>query len=575
MTRKIRLYLLALLLFCANSSSIHAQIAPTNINVPTNVDPGAIGRNALSEDMKKNNENKTKTDDDEILMPREINPKASAELEQHKFRLKNIVLSGNTRVKNNELKPYIKDFTDKEITINELTKLTNTITNIYRVKGYITSLAYIPNQEINDGILNINVIEGKVGNINIQGNKWTRSSYIKNKLLKKNRLKEDSVLNVSTLKKSLRDINEKSYLKGQVSLQKGEKQKTTDIIINISESIPLELSADWNNTGRKLVGIQKANVNLRNNNLTGFGDSLAGGVSFAKGTFGVNSNYSIPIGPFGTSVNAGYYFSNVNLGGEYKRYNINGKSHIFRTGLRQPIYKGDTLEVSTDMNFDFLHSDMTIQKETSLHKYDLRVLRFGLNTTKEGYTGRWINRSEISTGLPVFGGTSAGGHGIGSSKFVKLDSHLIRVQALPHNFRGIFKLSGQYSPNALLAPEQIQIGGMHTVRGYSESLVLGDVGYNVSLELLAPIPYLPDRKWLRLKNKVYLAGFYDQGLVHQIHKGRSINSSEFLQGAGVGLRCYLSKLLSANIDFGFPIGRKKFPEQDSFKVHFGLSSSIF
>ncbi len=574
MIKKVRFYFL-ILLFCAQSSQMHAQVAPTDIKVPTNVDPGAIGRDALSENLKKSNENKNKTDEKDILMPKEINSKASTGLEQHRFKLKNIVLTGNTRVKNNELAAYIKTYTDKEITLDELTKLTNTITNVYRIKGYITSLAYIPNQEINDGILNINVIEGKVGSINIHGNKWTRSSYIKNKLLKKNRLKENSILNVSSLRKSLRDINEKNYLKGQVSLQKGEKQKTTDIIININESIPLELNASWNNTGRELVGIQKANINLRNSNLTGFGDSVAGGVSFAKGTFGVNSNYSFPVGPFGTSVNAGYYFSNVNLGGEYKIYNINGKSHIFRTGLTQPVYKSETLDISTDLNFDFLHSDMNIQKTISMHKYDLRVLRFGLNSIKESKSGRWISRSEVSTGLPLLGGTSGSAYGIGSSKFVKFDTHLIRIQALPHNCRGIFKVSGQYSPNALLAPEQIQIGGMHTVRGHNESLILGDVGYNISMEILTPIPHLPDIKWLRLKNKVYLAGFYDQGLAHQIHKGRSINSSEFLQGAGIGLRCYLSKFLSANIDFGFPVGRKKYDRQDQFKIHFGLSSDIF
>ncbi|MDD5595645.1 MAG: POTRA domain-containing protein, partial [Candidatus Omnitrophica bacterium] len=61
-------------------------------------------------------------------------------------------------------------------------KIADKITEIYRKKGRTTSRAYLPPQTIKDGILTIKVIEGKVGKIDIRGNRYFRTSLLEKKL---------------------------------------------------------------------------------------------------------------------------------------------------------------------------------------------------------------------------------------------------------------------------------------------------------------------------------------------------------------------------------------------------------
>ena len=75
--------------------------------------------------------------------------------------------------------------------------------------------------------------------------------------------------------------------------------------------------------------------------------------------------------------------------------------------------------------------------------------------------------------------------------FTKINAETYYVHYLPKNIIATFKAGGQYTPNDVPFVEQYQIGGMSSVRGYSESLLLGANSYYASLEMLFPIPFLP------------------------------------------------------------------------------------
>jgi len=575
----IKLFLFYFAIFLFGSQGAYSQVIP-----PSNVDPGAIDRASTDHFRPLEKRIPAKTEEPQINSTgNKSNPEAPATLRASRFQLNKIVFSGNKVIQISELENVTSKIIGKEVSMDEILELTNKITNIYKQRGYLTSFAYIPPQKIENGLLEIAILEGKVGNITIQGNKWVKANYIRKNILKSNDFEQQKVFNVNDLRRSLGDINKSEYLKGQVTLQKGVEPETTDIILQVKERLPLGLTTSWDNTGRELIGVQKANIALSDYNLTGFGDSIYANVSFASRTFGLGTGYSLPLGDKGTRLNLGYSMSNIDLGGSYKDYEIKGKSHNFAVGITQPLLRGDNYDISSDFNFDMRHS-MTKMRETQLNKSELRVLRIGLNGNRYDQHGRWIARAEASTGLPLLGGTSISEEGIGSSKFVKFNTNLIRVQALPFKSTGIFKISGQFSPNALLCPEQMQIGGMYTVRGFDEGLVLGDIGYNVSLEVRTPIPFLPQKltiplpkhaKNIYLKDRIQFAAFYDQGFAHTIHQDYSEHYTNFLQGVGVGLRCYLTKYISANIDFGFPLGRDRSPDQNFAKFHFGLSSNLF
>jgi len=560
----IKLTLFLLLFALANSAN--AQIVP-----PSNVEAGVL--NKVNSEVKKTIDNQSNIHD---LTNKTKKGESQDKFPETTFKLKEIKYSGNTLFSNEELKKIDTGYIGKDVTLIDLKKIIKTITVLYNDKGYITSFAYLPPQKIKNGIVQITILEGKVGKVNIEGNKWSNTSYLKNNLLKANGIKEGEFFNVNNLRRSLGEINEKDYLKGQVTLQKGGVAEDSDVTLSVKEKFPLSFTPSWDNKGRDLIGIQRANIGVGYNNLTGFGDRITATTILARRTLGLGTSYTLPLGSYGTELQFGYGYSNTSLGGTYKQYNIKGHSNRYTTTLIQPIYKGNRLTLKTDLSLDMINSTTNIYNTDIYQKYRTRPIRLGLNAIENDSTGRLISRFEASTGIPWLGATSdPAGHGVGSPKFVKFTQNFIRLQNLPCKTFGIFSLTGQYSPNALLPVEQLEIGGMGSVRGYKEGCTLGDVGYYLNMELRRNIPYLPDKKYLRLKNKVQVATFYDQGFAHAVHQNRSENYTNFLQGIGVGLRVYLTKFLSANLDLGVPLGKDRYSGQDGARFHFSISSNLF
>lgn len=484
------------------------------------------------------------------------------------------------------MRRYFEPLIGQEIGFDELINKISDISKIYQLMGYITSKAYIPPQKITDGIIKINVLEGKIGQVEVNETKWARTSYLQNNLIKPNNIQESKILNINNLKTTLNDINDKEYLQGKVTLKRGSEPETTDIILNVKDRFPLSFEPSWDNFGRDYTGIQRAGLNIANKNITGFGDTLNNGMDFSKGVFGINTEYSVPLGSNGTELQLGYSHSGIKVGQELKSQEIKGKSNSFRTALSMPLYKKNGLKINSDIAYNMLSSKTESSINSAYNnKYELRALRTGLNLLKEDNTGRWGSRIEVSTGLPMLGAkTKKEDDSDATSKFVKLEGTITRIQLLPLNSFGIFKLSGQYSHEHLLSAEQMQVGGMYSVRGFKEGVLTGDIGYNLSLEVRKPIPYLPKDisipYWkdkitkIPLKNKIYFSVFYDQALARELKQNVPYTYKNFMQSIGTGLNFSLTKYINTNMYVGVPIGKQRNDTQNSVRFHFGISSDL-
>lgn len=574
---KLRALILSCLLIMIVNTNSRAYAADSI--QPAGVEAGAVNKKINTEvnnsilnvnEVQKNKADKKQENqyENKLNSSRKIN----GVVEKTGFILKKVEFEGNTVYSQEQLNKII----DKRIgTYSELIQLKEIIKDLsqyYNDNGYITSFAYLPAQKIKDGVLKVNIVESKISNIKIEGNKWARTSYLKNNMLKAEGIQENKIFNVKDLRKSLGKINETNYLKGRAILQKGEDNESTEIVLNATDRAPLRFNAGWNNQGRDLIGVQRSVLTVGNENLTGFGDRIYASNVLAKDTYGLNTNYFLPLGPYGTELRLGYGYSNVQPGSEYRVQGVEGISHNFSVGLIQPIYEKDNFKVTSDIGLDMLRARTNINSSVLYDKYDLRILRTGLNAIKDDKSGRWISRFEVSTGLPMMGASTEHIHSEKSTSFVKLNPSLIRVQRLPYQTTGILRIAGQYSPDSLLPVEQFQAGGMNSVRGFKEGLNYGDNGYFINLELRKPISFLPDYKYAKLKNKVSFAVFYDQGMART--RGNNQGYKDFLQSAGFGLRINLAKYLYANLDFGIPFGRDRTGDQRGMMFHFNISSDV-
>ena len=122
---------------------------------------------------------------------------------------------------------------------------------------------------------------------------------------------------------------------------------------------------------------------------------------------------------------------------------------------------------------------------------------------------------------------------------------------------------------------------MSSVRGYSESLLLGGNSYFASLEMLFPIPFLPEEVNVpfnkevkyKLRDSVKLAAFFDNGgIIPNEGKTGTIN---FISSIGAGLWVAISKFLTARIYIGVPLMNTRIYNQTGVRVHFDLIASPF
>lgn len=505
--------------------------------------------------------------DDEQVKPGEF-------LNNPTFLLKKITFEGNTIYSEAQLLNFSKNLTNQYVTMEDILNLTSAISRSYQGEGYLTSYAYIPPQDVNNGEIKIRIVESKIDNIIVQGNHWAKSNYLKSSVFESIGVEQNKVFNGKKLQTALKELNNQDYIKGQVIVNK-TKDDSTELVLNIQDRPPVGFDVVWDNYGRALTGRQRANLILSYDNLTGYGDKIYGGAILAQGTRGALAGYEIPVGKYGTKLGFDYSASAIKLGQRYKADDITGFSSSYSFRVTQPLYKGPNAELIFASSFDTLKSKTTYNSLGSiLSDYNLRVLRTGFYGIKDDNYGRWVGNLGSDFGIKALG-ASENIDGGPQSAFYNLKAGTTRIQRLPKRSLLIGRLNGQYSPNRLFAAEQMQLGGPYTLRGYEPGVLLGDLGVTGSLEGRTPIPGLGKLLPAKVKhweNKVQFTSFYDFGHVRD-HNNLYGYPNHFLHSIGTGLYVYLTDYLSATVNIGMPLG-KRYYNESPVRLNFSLNSEI-
>lgn len=487
------------------------------------------------------------------------------------FKVNEIIFEGNTKVKTASLNTLAESVIGQDIYFEDLLRVAKKITKYYQAKGFLTSYAFIPSQNIKNGVVTICIVESKVDSIDIEGNRWARSWYLKNIIMGKNGLREGDVFNAGALQGALREINQEDYIEAQSVVSKNDDK--TQLKLDVKDRFPLKFDFAWDDYGRSYTGVQRASFLLGLDNVTGMGDKIYGGTILSSGATGVLAGYSVPISPYGTRLSFDFSNSNINLGGPYKFLNVKGKAQSYALRITHPLIENAKTSVVAYTGIDFVNASTESKLlNSTLSDYNLYVLRSGFHGMTDDKNGRWIGTLGFDVGLPgATKGEIRGPQGV----FFKLVAGATRVQRLFGRTIGILRVNGQYSPNRLYTAEQMQIGGPYTLRGYQPAELIGDYGVTGTAEIRTPIPGL--RKILpnKLKfidDKVRLAVFYDFGWVQE-HSHLYDYPQNFLHSVGFGSYISLTDWISLQFGVGIPLGRKYYGE-NSARFYFGLNSEL-
>lgn len=485
------------------------------------------------------------------------------------FLLQKINFEGNTKIPSEELEKLGLEVLGEDVFFDELLEVCQKVTNYYRAKGYLTSYATVPPQRIVDGVATIRIVESKVGEMNIEGEKWTREWYLRHIIMGKAGLREGDVFNAKNLQRAMKEINKEDYVQVQTEVERqAEGDENTTITLNVRDRFPVNLNFSYDDYGRSYTGSQRVSFLVGMDNLTGLGDKIYGGTILSSGATGWMAGYSLPVSSYGTRLSFDFSDSHVRLGGPYKNLNVKGNAQSYFFKLTQPIIQTAKSDLIFYTGYDYVNANTSANiagNPLRLSNYNLNVWRSGLYGMTDDNYGRWLGNLGVDFGM---GGD---GHGaIQDTTFFKVTAGATRVQRLFGRSMGIVRVNGQYSPNKLFAAEQMQMGGPYTLRGYQPAELIGDYGVTGTVEYRFPVPFL-DRILPKVDERVKLAVFYDWGWLGE-NGGIYNYPQQFLHSVGFGTYVNFTDWLTAQVGVGFPLGRDY--NENTARFYFSVNSDL-
>jgi len=509
------------------------------------------------------------------LQKKEITPKKIPKtpvIEKKKERKKEVIggkrifirkieVKGAAHLDKQTLNNILSRYEGKKLTIGEINQIAKDITEAYRKKHYILAYAYLPPQEIKNGILEIKVLEGKIGKITVKGNRSYSKKFIQKHL---ERIRKDALLKEESLERVLLLLNEYPSLSVKSVLTKGKSLGVTDIIAETKDKRPVSGSISYDNFGDKVTSKSRLTAEFDIGNLITSGDYLMltgitglDRIDFNRLSYG-RAEYLFPIGYNGTKMGLSYAYSKYKAGKQYAPLDIYGDANIAGIYITHPLIK--KRNQSLDMKFGFDYKDIYDYMLSSKRSEDnIRVFNLGLTYDfLDHFYGRNIINLTLHQGArDIFGGN--GKNDSDTSRlnadggFTKWTADITRIQYITRYNSLYLRASGQYSNDNLFTAEQFMLGGIGTVRGFDLSSESGDSGYFTSAEFhLSPI--CPEKEMFgqKLGDTVKFILFADHGWVHRNNTQPGEDKNSYLTSIGAGLRLYAGKHFFVRYDYAVP-----------------------
>lgn len=416
---------------------------------------------------------------------------APAPAEQTLF-IKEYRVIGSKILPRAEVEMVMYSYLGPDRTPGDVERAREALEKVYKDKGFQTVSVVVPKQNASKGIVVMQVVEAPVGRLRIQGSRFYNLDQIKNRAPS---LKEGTVPNFNDVERDLIELNQTSDLQVTPSLKPGAVPGTVDVELTVKDKFPLHGSVELNNRYSANTTPLRLNLDLRYSNLWQLGHTIGFGFQIA------------PQRPSDAIVYSGYYIapvpgvswlsvmlqairqnSNVStLGGTA----VAGNGEIYGGRLMFDLPSGKGFYQSASFGLDYKHFTQDISFGGELVGSPITYWPFVAS-----YNAALIGKgraTEFSSAITFHF------RGMGSTE-VEFDNRrynadgnffywrgsLGHEQDLPWGFQLYALLQGQASATPLLDSEEFSLGGLNTVRGYLESVSLGDSAVAGTLEMRSP-----------------------------------------------------------------------------------------
>ncbi len=410
--------------------------------------------------------------------------------------VRDVRVTGNTVFSEGEIAETTAPFKNRILMTEDLERLRLALTLLYVNKGYLTSGAIIPDQDVVDGVVEVQVIEGRLARIDVEGNRWFSSSYLRDRLW----LGSRTPLSLAPFQEQLQLLQQDRRIERiNAELRPGDQRGESLLNVRVADRNPFHASFDVNNYQTPLVGPVRGIGTVIHDNLTGRGDPLS--VSYGGSTGAhpiIDASYALPFNRYGTTFMPYYRRYDFKLIEEpFKPLDLNTDTEIIGMNLRHPIYRTVTDEVALSIIGEHLFTQSFIGDKPFATfpgfqngAATVSALRFAQDWTHRTIDTVLAIRSRFSVGLNVLGATINSNPDTPDGQFF---SWLGQVQTIKQygerllNMQLLGHMDLQLTTSPLFPLEQVALGGRYTVRGYREVTLLRDNAFIASLESRFPL----------------------------------------------------------------------------------------
>ena len=470
-------------------------------------------------------------------------------IEQFKF-------IGNTAFSEEELAKEVEEFTGHPITFAELLSARTKITELYTSKGYVTSGAFIPPQSFSETTITIQIVEGGLEEIEVNGTRRLLPDYVRSRL----EVATVKPLNVNKLLEALQLLQLDPLIENiSAELSTGSGPATSLLIVNVTEANTWLYEVFANNGRSPSVGSFRRGFTIGQANLLGVGDRITFGYTNTDGSNEINASYTIPFNPRnGTLVLSYGNTSSKVIEPPFDILDIESSSHYFDITIRQPIMQTPTQEFALGLTGTLRETENSLlgipfplsEGADNQGRTRVSTLGFFQEWTRRSAEEVLAMRSQFNVGIGAFDATlndpdPGTGEPIPDSRFFSWRGQGQWVRLLAPDTILLIRGDLQLATTPLLPIEQFGLGGLGSVRGYRQFSLLADNGIFASAELRVPILRIGSEGLLQL------APFIDVGTTWNTDRADPETNS--LVSTGLGLELQLGGGFNARLDWGIPL----------------------
>ena len=496
------------------------------------------------------------------------------------FAIKSFEVFGNSIFPADRIEGTTNPFIGTDRTAADVEKARDALEKLYHDAGYPAVLVNIPEQTVKDGMVRLQVIESRIGQVRVSGNRY----YTREKVMADlPSFTPGKVLYLPQVQQEIGRVNANRDIKVEPAMILGKEAGTIDVALKVEDRLPLHGYVELNNRASHDTSELRANAMIRYDNLWQKDHSLAlqyqTSPQNGKEVEMVSGSYVLPA-PWEKDRQMAFYgiWSDSDRAfGEGFRMIGKGKILGMRYVVPLAPYKLYVHNVTLGLDYKDFKEVLGFAADTGTATHT-PVTYLPLNFSySASFQDAWGGTTQFSAGLNLsFRGLVADQREFENKRYKGMANYLFATAGIQRNQKlpwgmGLFaKIDGQLADQPLIANEQYVAGGMESVRGYKEVESAGDDAIHGTLELSFPDPL--DRLGIGKKVQMSPFVFCEAAKLTVKDPLPGQDRSSKLEGIGAGVRGTITKYLEFELDWAMALAETSRIPQNGSRFYFKLKA---